>query len=100
MIIIFPLPGLKRRLTLLQFKINNGGGGNPVFFFLQSDFLWKLNGVYSILRQPVSDAQTVITKDIREHSDCIQIHTADGNVERIRSNSSLDAFQMGNSYFA
>ena len=68
MIIIFPLPGLKRRLTLLQSKINNGGGGNPVyFFFLQSDFLWKLNGVYSILRQPVSDAQTVITKSIREH---------------------------------
>ena len=68
MIIIFPLPGLKTRLTLLQSKINNGGGGNPgLFFFLQSDFLWKLNGVYSILRQPVSDAQTVITKDIREH---------------------------------
>ena len=67
MIIIFPLPGLKTRLTLLQSKINNGGGGNPGFFFLQSDFLWKLNGVYSILRQPVSDAQTVITKDIREH---------------------------------
>jgi len=44
MIIIFLLPGLKRRLTLLQSKINNGGGGNPGVFL---QFLWKLNGVYS-----------------------------------------------------
>ena len=32
-IIIFLLPGLKRGLTLLQSNINNGGGGNPGFFF-------------------------------------------------------------------
>ena len=69
MIIIFPLPGLNSRITLLQSKINNGGGGDPGFF---CDLIYcgRLNRMECIAVEmyfaSAGDTQTVITKDIRE----------------------------------
>ena len=68
MIIIFPLAGLKRRLTLLQSKINNGGGGNPSFFcnLISYGNSMECMAVETYFASN-GDTQTVITKDIREH---------------------------------
>ena len=68
MIIIFLLPGLKRRFTLLQSKINNRGGGNPGFF---CNLIACGNSIQCMAVETYcassGDTQTVITKDIREH---------------------------------